>query len=244
MKVLGLMLASNNVEAGSSYGAMVEACKKTWHKNIPDNFNIFSVFADSYDLFSVKDKIKPNEYKVVDNDIIVNINESRDNLLKKTILGLEFLLNNYEFDYVFRPNCGSYINLNNLNKYLKDKPLKKYYDGPKNCLDWYKNIPYSSGSCMIFSRDVAELLVNDKDNMEYRCIDDTTIAIHLHKNNISLYTEKSWRPSGTDPFRLLMNTVEELDENFNKDTYHYYFRHTLNPNLIYRCHELTLQHEL
>ena len=244
MKVLGLMLASNNVEAGSSYGAMVEACKKTWHKNTPDNFNIFSVFADSYDFLWVKNNIKPDECKLVDNDIIVNITESRATLLKKTILGLEFLLNNYEFDYVFRPNCGSYINLNNLNKYLKDKPLKKYYDGPKSRIDWYENIPYSSGSCMIFSRDVAELLVNDKDNMEYRCIDDTTIAIHLHKNNISLYTEKIWSTSGADPFRLPVGTVEELNEKFNKDIYHYYFQHTINPNLIYRCHELTLQHEL
>ena len=67
---------------------------------------------------------------------------------------------------------------------------------------------------------------------------------NLHKNNISLYTEKSWKPAGADPFRLYMKTVEELDEKFNKDTYHYYFQHTLNPNLIYRCHELTLQHEL
>jgi hypothetical protein len=231
------MLSANVCEGDRCYDKMVQACKETWYKETPDNIKMFSLFADSYEPRSAIEEMKLGEVKLIKDDIILNIPEDRYQAFNKTMAAFDFLLNNYEFDYIVRPTCGTYTNLTLLNEYLKNKPLKNYYDGPHprgiiNALN--KNIDYVSGSCMIFSRDVVELLVNDKENIEHITVDDVTFGVHLYKKGILPHDENLKHPD-----RLFVCDENALKTNFNKNTYQHYFCHSINPNLIYKCHVLT-----
>ena len=107
MKVAVLMLSSND----GGYREMVDACKETWIDDAPENTKVFYSYGRGHKDDLLKD-LGENEYVVTeDNEIIVNSDEVRTNILKKTIKGFEYLLNQ-NFDYIVRVNCGSYINLN------------------------------------------------------------------------------------------------------------------------------------
>ena len=221
MKVIGLMLASNNSEGNKSYTDMVEACKKTW---IADSqLDVYAVWGADRN-YSLKD----DEWKVVENDIFVQTKESRTNLLKKTIKGMEFALQQ-GFDFLFRPNCGSYIHTSLLHNFLKDKPRVKYYSG---IFGTHGDTKYCSGSCTLFSRDVIELLVNEQENLNYNgyeMMDDVSIGHFLFNRGIN-------RTSGAQ--RIQARNINDLEKNFDPSCYHYYFCHTINPELIYKCHNL------
>ena len=47
----------------------------------------------------------------------------------KNVMMLEHVLQNYDFDYLFRTNLSSYINLEKLIEYAKDKPKDNFYCG-------------------------------------------------------------------------------------------------------------------
>jgi len=225
MKILGLMLASNTCEGGKCYSKMVEACRNTWAKN-STNIDIYSIYGTDNPIRSTYGSCKTNNY-----DIIINTIESRRNLLHKTIKAIEFCLHNMEFDFLFRPNCGSYINTNLLYNFLLDKPKDKYYDGINGM---YDGIKYSSGACILMSRDVAELLIEKQNLLEYDgaiYMDDVSIGKFFIEQKIELQKNA-----------LREDCISETDlvSKFNNRCYHYYFCHTINPDLIYKCHNLTI----
>ncbi len=215
-KTIGLMLASQNFEGSRSYSDMVKACRNTWADE-----TVFSVYGNS------------TATERVGHVIFVETPESRENLLRKTIKGMELLLED-EFDYLFRPNCGSYVNIPLLNKFLENKPRERYYDG---IMGNVQGVRYASGSCILMSRDVVELLVETQDELEYDgriMMDDVSIGHHLEKHNILV--------NGA-AIRRNCRTEEMIENNWLPQCYHHYFCHTINPKLIYKCHEETLKRQ-
>ena len=275
MKVVGLMLAStvSSDRGPENYTSMVNACKETWHKTVSDDVKVFSVFGNTYKSHLLEGTTR-NEvvFDEDDLDIIVNTWELRTNILRKSVKGMEFLLNNYEFDYLFRPNCGSYVNTANLLSYLEDKPRDRYYDGMMgnttaigssklSCVTNDKGkmefkvkktpIPFCSGACTLYSRDVVELIVQNQDGLEYdgvKRMDDAFTGIFLNSVGVQphelqgQYTEEK-RKELTNvknhvQKRIIAKSSKELQELFLPNVFHYYFGHTLNPNLIHECHSL------
>lgn len=229
-KLIGLMLSSNNCENGLCYSYMVQACKDTWIKTSPNNVKVYMVYGDTHKSHLLND-LKDNEYIVTEeNEIITKTEESRANLLRKTVKAIEYCLDNDpDIDFIFRPNCGSYINTALLSKFLEDKPRNGFYCGING---YFNNIRYSSGACILMSKDVAKLIVDNQTELEYdgnRLMDDVAIGDFLSKRGIDLKS---------DAMRIDSSSVSELHNSFNKQCYHYYFRHSINPILIYECHNL------
>jgi len=276
MKVVGLMLAStvSSDRGPENYTSMVNACKNTWHKTVSDGVKVFSVFGNTHKPHLLEGTTR-NEvvFNEDDLDIIVNTWELRTNILRKSVKGMEFLLNNYEFDYLFRPNCGSYVNTANLLSYLEDKPRDKYYDGMMgnthglgssklSCISNNSGkmnfkvkrtlVPFCSGACTLYSRDVVELIVKNQHDLEYDGtirMDDAYTGIFLNSVGVQpyelqgQYTEEK-RKALTNVKnhvrkRIIAKSSKELQELFSPSVFHYYFGHTLNPNLIYECHSLS-----
>jgi hypothetical protein len=222
------MLASDNQEGIRSYADMVTACRETWAGD-----SVFGVYGHSKRM-NLQNEAPDSYYlRQEDSTIFVNTPDARDNLLKKTIKGMECLLNNFEFDYLFRPNCGSYINLKLLSEFLEDKPRHAYYGGING---HYANTGYyASGSCILMSRDVVEILVEDQGKLEYNgnvLMDDVSIGRHLI-NVRGIELDKN-------AIRKNCRSETDIEREFDPNCYHYYFCHTINPALIYKCHQMSL----
>lgn len=229
-KIIGLMLASDNCEGVRCYHHMVKACEDTWISNSEYKSNIYKVYGRDHNP-SLASSVEVNKATLTNNnEIIVNTIESRVNLLRKTISAMEFCLNTIsDIDYFFRPNCGSYINTFLLNEFLSNKPRVGYYNGINGV---YDGIKYASGSCFIISRDVAELIVHNKTELEYNgrvLMDDVSIGKFLSDHNVALQN---------DAKRINCKSAQDLTDLFDVDCYHYYFRHTIDPELIYLCHRM------
>lgn len=236
IKILGLMLASNNCEAlNKCYRDMVDICRQTWIKYAYSDTKIFCVYGRDLNNKALFDSNNTNI--VIDsNNIIVNSPERRDNLLYKTIKAMEYCLHSYpDYDYFFRPNCGSYVNTRLLHNFLTDKPTSQYYSAINGI---HNNIKFASGSCILMSRDVVQFLVDHQNELEYNgniLMDDVAIGKLLLDNKFILHN---------DAMRVDCHNESQLMSNFNANCYHYYFCHTINPQLINLCHQLTLESNL
>lgn len=228
--ILGLMLASDGCESpGRCYKNMVEACKKTWINSSTENCKIFAVYGKQG-----REQLLNNQSLVIIEDcIIVNTTEARSNLLKKTIKAMEYCLEYHQdYDYFFRPNCGSYVNTRLLKEFLLDKPRTNYYSSMNGL---FNGIKYGSGACILFSKDIVKILVENQDKLEYNgeiYMDDVAIGKFLNTYGI---------PLQTDALRYICNNEQEIESKIDSKCYHYYFNHTINPNLIYKCHKLTVE---
>jgi hypothetical protein len=232
MKIAVLMLSSNG-----EYKKMVDACKETWINDAPEGTKVFYSYGRGHKDELLKGLGKDEYVVTEDNEIIVNTREARENILKKTIKGFEYLLNQ-DFDYIVRINCGSYINLNLLNRFLLDKPRTGYYSGVNDTwgtqiqIAFTGGIKYASGACIKMSTDVVGLLVEKQDELEYdgnKLMDDVSIGDFLLKNHIKLQNDSQRVDSFTN----------QLRRRFDKKCYHHYFRHSVDQNAIYICHHLS-----
>lgn len=148
---------------------MLENCiKQTWAKHNLDNVNVF--FYHGGDKESVEgDKI------------ITNYPEGFHNIGYKTIRSFEILLQNNNFDYIFRTNSSSYVNIEKLVDYLDDKPVDNFYHG---IIGHHGDVNFASGCGYFLSRDVVEKVVENKNNWSHQIIDDVAIALLLRSIGI------------------------------------------------------------
>lgn len=228
IKILGLMLASDGCESpGRCYKDMVEACRKTWINSATKNCKIFAIYGREGREYLLNNQA----LMVTEDSIIVDTTESRSNLLKKTIKAMEYCLENYnDYDYFFRPNCGSYVNTKLLKNFLLDQPRTNYYNSINGD---FQGIRFGSGSCTLFSKDVIKILVNNQDKLEYNgeiYMDDVSIGKFLGEYGIELQNSALRYDCGYE---------DDIENMLDNKCYHYYFKHTINPRLIYKCHELT-----
>lgn len=148
---------------------MLENCiKNTWANHNFDNVKLFFYHGGE------KELIYPDK-------IITNYPEGLDNIGYKTIRTFEILLKNYDFDYVFRTNSSSYINIEKLLTYLENKPRKSFYHG---LIGKHLDLNYASGSGYFLSKDLVEKIVENKNFWPHQLIDDLAIAHLLRDLNV------------------------------------------------------------
>lgn len=148
---------------------MLENCiKQTWAKHNSDNVNVIFYHGGA-------------EEEVKDDKIITNYPEGLHNIGYKTIRAFEILLQNNNFDYIFRTNSSSYVNIERLVEYLDDKPLDNFYHG---IIGHHGDINFASGCGYFISKDVVEKVVENKDNWPHQIIDDVAIAFLLRSIGI------------------------------------------------------------
>lgn len=103
--------------------------------------------------------------KEIDNTIYVKSKEFLSNILYKTVISIQYILNKYEFiTHILRTNLSSFFNLP---KYLlKAQYLEKsnLYSG---LLAYADNTHFISGVCITLSRDVCEYLILNYNNNNY-----------------------------------------------------------------------------
>ena len=92
----------------------------------------------------------------------------------KTILAFKYLLDNYEFDYLFRTNTSSYLDVPNLLDYLEKKPRKNIYAGVIGTT--FGKTRFASGAGILLSRDIVQRISDNSDLWKHGLVDDVAIA--------------------------------------------------------------------
>lgn len=225
------------------YDSMVRACRETCYSKsaIPEDVSVFYIYGAS-PLRDTPDyeTISPGTCALLEGDCFYhNYPETRENIIHKTIAFFEYCVNNLEFDYIYRPNCGSYINLDILCKIANTLSNKELYFGKKSL---NKKLPaYASGSGFMISRDLVEKIVLNKNRIIYPhhghrfVMDDVSIGAMLTEIfNVDI----------TDAPRIDTNYEAIKSENFVFDPtcHHYYFQHTIDPRCLYEIHKYFLNH--
>ncbi len=143
---------------------MVPILKKTWIKNT--RHKVFFVQGGS------------EEQKIEGMDMFLTSPVGYFDMLQKMNDSIEYLNeNNFEYDYVFITTTGSFINFKEFDKFIDYLPYNNVYCGP---LDFYppvrptkeEIIPFISGRGIIFSKDICDLIIANKNSLDYGLLDD------------------------------------------------------------------------
>lgn len=108
--------------------------------------------------------------------------ESYLNTNPKTIAGLRHLLATQRFDYVFRTNTSSYVNLSMLEEFVQSLPSDGFYGGFIGERD---GLRFASGTCTLMSRDLVQHVVNDP-KWEYGVIDDVALGRCMSRAGVTV----------------------------------------------------------
>lgn len=134
----------------------------------------------------------------IDGDMIyVKGNEDYMNILEKTIVALDYLINtkNKIYDFIIRTNVSTIFNYNNLLRYLTTIPSTNVYLGKEMRLNWLdekfgitefkinlyslKGLMFFQGICIIMSYDVVKHITENMINLKYEIIDDVAICMYI-----------------------------------------------------------------
>jgi hypothetical protein len=150
-------------------------CQKLWKIYMNTHPNIKSYF--------IKYKVGLDDDVILENDTIyINGNESLiPGCLVKTIKSIEFLLKTQNFDFIFRTNMSSVVDLNKLNSLLNN--YKHDYSG---FIGNINNINFASGAGILLSKKMCYNLINYKNLLNYNLQDDVSIGLLLQISNINI----------------------------------------------------------
>lgn len=173
-KVLFLVLASTN------HINVADECvqKKTWGSNL-------SVTSEAIWL---RGSTKSQHYVYCDSDstLFVPIEEKQENILQKTILGIEWCLKNREFDVLIRTNTSTYYHTRQLelNEFVSSEPkFGGYLEATKKFTKSSRRKKFVTGSGIFLNSESCRLLLS-LDTSSYSAFpDDVAISDYMFNQN-------------------------------------------------------------
>jgi hypothetical protein len=203
-RVLVLVIASFNNPA---YTKM----KEIWERRcIPDMWFIRCKPASQWigDLFD--DASSPNsmfELDVENRTLFVKGDECLiPGILSKTVEAISFFfLHRKEvYDYVWRTNLSSVLDVNGLLSFVNKIDVDKGVYGGCIGKEPSTNILFASGAGFLMSRDVALNLVENKSQLRYDLIDDVAIGALLEPRFGILRIDRCWVQTGGEDIKNLV----------------------------------------
>ena len=173
LKILILVLCSRNYLSYASSNAQLKIWKK--HDSI---FEIKHYIGKFDPLARETNYINRNlqEY------LVINSNDNYENIAEKTLLAFKKVLSLYDFDFIFRTNTSSYINLEKFEKFILDNSNQNDYSGVN--LKVKEGDLIASGAGILLSKDTIEKIVKNEHLFDSRLPDDVAIARQLRKLDI------------------------------------------------------------
>ena len=126
----------------------------------------------------------------------------------KTLAAFQYVIENYDFCYIYRTNSSSYVDIKRLKDYIKDKPKENYYNGVIGC--HAGKIPFCSGSGFFLSKDLVQKVVENQSSWNHEYQDDAALSVLLKSMGIEL-------TPGARRFDV-QSLTQEIDVN------HYHYR--------------------
>lgn len=159
--------------------------------------------------------------------IFVDVPDGHAYSMFKFALALQHIRKHFEWNYLVRPNSGSYVNLNLLDRLLDPLPKNNLvYAQPIN----YWGIEYGSGSCFTLSSDLSDMLIDNTPTvisygLQTIMPDDAIIGKVLNK-----------QVTAAVKVDIQYNEMVSDDSWFNPNHYHYWFKSTKDEKPHYLVH--------
>lgn len=173
-KVLILVLCSRNYLSYISSNKQ----KKIWQKNF-ENIQIHHFVGKEYQSEREVDYISQNQNKYLE----IETNDNYDNIAKKTLLAFDKISTNYEFDYVFRTNTSSFIDLRKFKNFILNNTDSLDYAG--SVLKVKEGDLIASGAGFFLSRKNIQTILDNREYFDVSLPDDVAIARLLKTFNIN-----------------------------------------------------------
>jgi len=123
-------------------------------------------------------------------------------VLEKTIVAMEYGMENYSFDYLVRSNISTIVEMDKLTRFLENSNLE--YGGVRMLIDSaqpyygitderYFGTDYASGVCILMSQRCVRNILDAKDQIDITVIDDVAIGVLIKKLDIPMeYMDDMW----------------------------------------------------
>lgn len=121
----------------------------------------------------------------------------------------QFVLQNYDFDYIFITTSSSYIRPSKLVEVLQDSSRTQYLGGAKA----YVGASFAAGSNRILSKDLVEYLVEHPTSYMPHIIEDVSMSRSLTKSGVII----SFQPHLDISSLAVLDSIsdEELESNYH-----------------------------
>jgi hypothetical protein len=141
-------------------------------------------------IFSINSAVKRRSqfsprFDLDNNEIITTVPDLYSLIGAKTLDAFDFSVQNFEFDYIYRTNVSSYLDLRRLRQFIGDKPKNNFYAGLRGN---HRGIDFASGCGYFISRDLVLKVLRNKDLWDHNLIDDVAIGKLLIRDlNVDLH---------------------------------------------------------
>lgn len=205
MKIIFLILANDN----EHYLQM----QKLWRTYMNTHLNINSYF--------IKYSSDINTDIVLDNDtIFIKGNESLiPGCLDKTIKSIEYLLENYDFDYLIRTNMSIVWNLEKIYNLI----LTNNFVAAGHIL-YKRGVQFQSGTGILLNKNVCQLIIKNKNHIKYDRIDDLSLGILLSNLRIKISPLILFRVCDYE------NNIQDIDNSTINSFYYFRCKSSIDSN--------------
>lgn len=129
--------------------------------------------------FAVKKKIFFNEKIEISKDQIVTTVPDLYSLIgAKTLDAFAVSIQKFDYDYIYRTNVSSYIDIEGLQNFVIDKPRNNFYAG---AIGNHQGVNFASGCGYFVSRDLISKVLNNQNLWDHNLIDDVSLGKILTK---------------------------------------------------------------
>lgn len=119
----------------------------------------------------------------IESTVLIHLPEAYSLIGLKTIIFLEYVLKNYEFEYLYRTNVSSYVDLGALSTVVNGLDHKTpIYGGVEG---FAEEISFASGSGYLIDRETLKLIVSHKSKWDNFEIDDVALG-KIVQNELNL----------------------------------------------------------
>ena len=205
-KVLILVLCSRNYLSFISSKKQ----KKIWNKT-SKIFQIYHFVGREYQTQREIDYISQSQYKYLE----IETNDNYDNIAQKTLLAFDKISLSHKFDYVFRTNTSSFIDLKKFETYILKNTDSLDYAG--SVLRAEEGDLIASGAGFFLSRKNIEIILDNRQYFDVSLPDDVAISRLLKKFNIN----------PTNVIRKDLKSIPNPKEVY--DSEHFHYRCRLDP---------------
>lgn len=184
-KVLILVLSAQK----PPWGEMMLTSMNTWERDYVEGVRT---------IFYCGQPVQENSYSVIYFDIY----ESYATLGQKMLAAFEWVLQNYDFDYIARVNSSCYVDKRELIKYVQTLPDTNVFAGVKVPSSGHEAEWCWGGMQFILSKDVVEKVVESKTHWRHDKMEDVALSFLVKKLGIPFMagkgcsidkTDKGWR---------------------------------------------------
>jgi hypothetical protein len=165
VKVVVLVLASNQ--------PIYQQARKIWKKYMYKD--------ETCKVFFVYGKLENKLDNIDEHDLIYHdLEENYPNMIYKRIRAMEYIHQQYDYDYFIHTNISTFWDWNELHNHLAILPKQLCYSGDGPLPGYNENGYYLSGTDTIVTPDMIDSLLKNQHKLKFDLYEDQTLGSYFH----------------------------------------------------------------